>query len=433
MISFLIARGAAVAADRMRAGSWPGQQLSMTDPIEVDVALVGAGGAGLSLVLALDAAARRAGVPPPSVAVIDPVHRSGATPSDRTWCWWTPTDEVDPLVHRAWSQVELVDRGGAARDYDLGDLRYVMLRSPDLYAAADAVLDRWAGLGLAHRLQQPVTEIADGEEHAVIQAGPERVIARWVLDSRPAPPARPGSVHLLQHFRGWTVRFDEPVLEPGRATLMDFTVPQPARGIAFAYCLPLDEHRALVEYTEFSPARLGPAGYDAALTGYLERRWKVGPGHGLVVEAVEDGAIPMTDAVFARVVGRRVFRIGTAGGATRPSTGYTFATMRRQAAVMAEALIAGRPPIPPRPHRRRHRWMDAVLLRALDRGYLDGPDLFTGLFAANRPAAVLGFLDGESTLLQELALMRSSPIGPMIRASAEDAVARLTRRVRGIA
>jgi lycopene beta-cyclase len=361
--------------------------------------------------------------------VIDPVHRSAA---DRTWCWWTPagsTGAVDRLVHRAWSRVELVDRAGRARDYDLAGLHYVMLRSPDFYAAADAVLDRWAGAGRAWRLDETVTAVEDGEQRAVVRAGPHRVSARWVLDSRPAAPARAGSITLLQHFRGWTVRFAEPVLDPGRATLMDFSVPQPTRGVAFTYCLPLDARRALVEYTEFSRAPLAPAEYDAALTGYLGRRWQVAPGRGAGIEAVEDGVIPMTDARFARVAGRRVFRIGTAGGATRPSTGYTFATMRRQADAIAAALVAGRPPVPPRPHRLRHRWMDAVLLRALDRGYLDGPDLFTGLFAANPPEAVLRFLDGDSTPSQELALMRSSPLAPMVRATAGDALSRLRRRL----
>jgi lycopene beta-cyclase len=404
-----------------------GQALGVAaDQIQVDVAVVGAGGAGLSLVIALERAARQAGRRPPSIVVIDPVHRREA---DRTWCWWACDPALNPmlpLAHRSWSKLELVDRAGGSRVHELGDLRYVMLRSSDFYAEADAALAR---LGGSNRVTGSVDRVDDGPATATVLVGELAIRARWVFDSRPAAPRRPGSTMLLQHFCGWTVCFDAPVLDPLLATLMDFRVPQPEHGVGFGYCLPLDAHRALVEYTEFGRERLSPAGYDLALRGYLRRRWDVEPGHGLSVEAVEDGVIPMTDAPFARRAGRRVFRLGTAGGATRPSTGYTFAAMQRQAAAVAGLLLAGRTPLPPPPYPARHRWLDAVLLRALDRGYVRGPELFTGLFADNPSERVVRFLDGLSGPLDELAVMRSAPKAAMLRATLEDAAARAARRL----
>jgi lycopene beta-cyclase len=400
--------------------------------VQVDVAIVGAGGAGLSLLLALEAAARRRGVTAPTVAVIDPVHRAEA---DRTWCWWAGSagsqpalDGVLPLARRTWSRMELVDRAGVSQVHELGDLRYVMLRSSDFYAAADAAAAR-LGPG-AIRLTQAVSGVDDGVDQAVVHtADGGRIQARWVFDSRPAGPSHPGSTRLLQHFRGWTVHFEQPQLDPGLATLMDFQVPQPERGVAFGYCLPLDERRALVEYTEFSRTPLPSAQYDAALRRYLAARWQVEPGSGVSIEGIEDGVIPMTDARYPRRTGRRVFRLGTAGGATRPSTGYTFVALQRQASAVAELLLDGRTPLPPRPYPARHRWLDAVLLRALDRGYVPGPELFTGLFAANPSARVVRFLDGRSGPADELAVMRSAPMLPMIRATIEDAAARTRRRL----
>ncbi len=397
----------------------------MNRELPVDVAIVGAGGAGLSLVLALERAARAAGSTPPSIAVIDPVQRQA---TDRTWCWWTrppsgPGSDLLPLAHRTWSRMELRDRSGRAREYDLGDLRYVMLRSGDFYAEAEAALGRLGERG--HRITATVEQIGDGEDGVELLGDGLHLRARWVFDSRPAAPVRPGATRLLQHFRGWTVRFDRPVLDPRLPTLMDFRPVQPGRGVAFGYCLPLDEQRALVEYTEFSRQRLAPAEYDRALAGYLTDRW----GVGYTIEEQEDGVIPMTDAPFARRVGASVFRLGTAGGATRPSTGYTFAAIQRQAAAVAGLLIEGRTPLPPRPYPARHLWLDAVLLRALDRGYVRGPELFTGLFEANPSERVVRFLDGESSLVDELAIMRSSPMTPMLRATVEDAAGRVRRRL----
>ena len=216
--------------------------------------------------------------------------------------------------------------------------------------------------------------------------------------------------------------------------LMDFSVPQPparrdGAGVAFGYVLPDDARTGLVEYTQFSRSRLSDVEYDKALAEYLDARY--GGAGGYDVSEVEDGAIPMTDAVHARRVGRRVLRLGTAGGATRGSTGYTFAAMQRQAAHVAADLVAGRPPATPPAYPARHRWMDSVLLRALDRGLVDGPELFTRLLLGNPPARVLRFLDGRTSRLDELRVMTTTPTVPMARATLDDAVARVRRRLTG--
>jgi lycopene beta-cyclase len=391
--------------------------------VDVDVAVVGAGGAGLSLVAQLEARARARGVRPPTAVLVDPVRKEA---DDRTWCFWDAgSSDVDPVVTGSWTSVDLVGTRGGTRSLDLTPLRYVMVRSSDFYALARSAGDR---LGVT-RLAEPATDVVDGRDRAVVHVGGQRLSARWVFDSRPTPPVRAARTALLQHFRGWLVETDEDLVPADRPTFMDFSVPQPRRGVAFAYCLPVRPGLALLEYTEFSADRLAPPAYDAALNDYLRRRWGLAPGDVRVVGS-EEGGIPMTDAVYARRAGRRIFRLGTAGGATRPSTGYTFAAMQRQARAVADALIEGGVPLPPRPYPRRHRWMDAVLLRAVAGGRADPPELFARLFDANPPERVLRFLDGTTTLAEELAVMRSSPRGPMARAALGDAVVRARRRVR---
>ncbi|RQX13836.1 lycopene cyclase family protein, partial [Micromonospora arida] len=121
---------------------------------------------------------------------------------------------------------------------------------------------------------------------------------------------------------------------------------------------------------------------------------------------------------------------GEAGGATRPSTGFTFSAMYRQADQVARALAAGRAPVPAPAYPRRHRWMDAVALRALDRGGVGGPDFFDRLFDRNPAERVLRFLDGGTTPAEEVAIMNSTRLWPMIAATAGDAVQRVRDRVR---
>ncbi|SBT45015.1 lycopene cyclase family protein [Micromonospora narathiwatensis] len=385
-------------------------------PVEVDLALLGGGGAASLVLAALD----RHDVAGLRVAVVDPVRRRG---QDRTWAFWgAPGGELDPLLSASWSRVDVVTPAGR-RVLPLTPLRYAMLRSAPVYDRA-AEAERRLG---AVRIGTPAGVLHDDGHRVTVRDPDGRVLLRagWVLDSRPRPPERPGRTRWLQHFRGWWLAADRPVFDPGRAVLMDFRTPQPARGVSFGYVLPVSDRYALVEYTEFSPAVLADAAYDAALRGYVGL---LGLDLAAVrIREVEQGVIPMTDGPFVARPSPRVVRLGIAGGATRPSTGFTFAAMLRQADQIARALAAGRPPVPAPAYPRRHRWLDAVALRALDRGHVGGVEFFTRLFDRNPPERVLRFLDGVTTPLEELAVMRSSPLLPMTAAVLGDTVARLRR------
>ncbi|SCG36574.1 lycopene cyclase family protein [Micromonospora coxensis] len=384
----------------------------------VDLAVVGGGGAGSLVLAALD----RYDLRGLRVAVVDPVRKRG---QDRTWAFWgTPDADLEPLLSASWRRVE-VSTPARRRVLDLAPLRYAMLRSGPLYARA-AEAERRLG---ATRIDAAVDALDDDGAGVTVRDGDGAALlrARWVLDSRPRPPRRPGRTSWLQHFRGWWLESAAPVFDPDRAVLMDFRTPQPARGVSFGYVLPVSDRYALVEYTEFSPARIDDAAYDAALRGYAAL---LGLDlAALTVREVEDGVIPMTDAPFARRPSARVVRLGTAGGATRPSTGFTFSAMRRQAEQVARAVAAGRAPVPRSAYPGRHLWMDAVALRAWDRGTVGGPEFFDRLFDRNPPERVLRFLDGATSVAEDLAVMRSSPLLPMTSAVAGDAAGRLRARL----
>jgi lycopene beta-cyclase len=383
--------------------------------IDVDLVLVGGGGAASLVLAALD----REGVKGLRVAVVDPVHKRG---QDRTWAFWgTPGTFLDPLLSASWDAVDVVTTAGR-RTLPLKPLRYAMLRSAPLYELAAAAGQR---LG-AVRITAPAGAVEDDGERVTVSGpdGEPLVRAGWALDSRPRKPKRPGRTEWLQHFRGWWLEADRPTFDAGRAVLMDFRTPQPDRGVSFGYVLPVSDRFALVEYTEFSPAVLTGDAYDRALRGYCGLLG-LDPAE-LRVREVEDGVIPMTDGVFEARPSPRVVRLGTAGGATRPSTGFTFTAMMRQADRVAREIAAGRPPLPGPAYPARHRWMDAVQLRALDRGLVDGVNFFGRLFDRNPAERVLRFLDGTTSRREDLALMSTSPLLPMTRAAAGDAFERTT-------
>ncbi|MEU9731743.1 lycopene cyclase family protein [Streptomyces sp. NPDC048002] len=389
--------------------------------LEADVAVLGAGAAGLSLAHRLSEA--RSGAP--SVLLVD-APPGPLRPPPRTWCYWEEgPGRFDAAVRAEWSRLRVRPPASTPIEQDISPLRYKMIRSDDFEALVARDLARG---GNVRRLEATVESVEEVPGAARVRmtgsdGRAELLAARWVFDSRPLGSLPAARTTVLQHFRGWIVRTAGAAFDPATVELMDFRTPQPAEGLSFGYVLPTAVNEALVEYTEFSPRVLSEAGYRLALRHYT-RDVLLLPDFEIVAE--EGGVIPMTDAPFARRVGTSVFRIGAAGGATRPSTGYTFAGLQRQTRAVASALRRGRHPEPPPAHSARSRAMDAVLLRALDSGRVDGPALFSRLFARVPMAQVLRFLDGRTSLRDDLAVGLHTPIGPMLRTVAE--LGRLPRR-----
>ncbi|MGW1560437.1 lycopene cyclase family protein [Streptomyces sp. NPDC002144] len=383
---------------------------------EADIAIIGAGAAGLSL-------AHRLSCPPPrpgrlSVVLVD-APPGPLRPPRRTWCFWEAgRGRFDAAVTWSWHRLRVRHPSGESVQHDIAPLTYKMIRSDDFERLVERDLARSAQV---QRLEATVESIEDLPQGARVntrtpEGHADSLRARWVFDSRPLGSLPAARTTLLQHFHGWFVRTDRPVFDPARVEFMDFRTAQPARGLSFGYVLPTGPRAALVEYTEFSSAVLAPDVYDKALRHYTGSVLGLGD---LEIIGTETGVIPMTDARFARRTGACVFRIGAAGGATRPSTGYTFSGVQRQTAAVAAALRQGRDPVPPQPHTARARGMDAVLLHALDSGLVDGAAFFSRLFARVPMARLLRFLDGETRWHEDLAIGLRTPVLPMLRAALE--------------
>ncbi|MFD3327510.1 lycopene cyclase family protein [Streptomyces sp. NPDC058701] len=384
---------------------------------DADVTVIGGGAAGLSLAVGLAQPLPGAG-PAPRVVVVE-APPGPLRPPARTWCFWeSGAGPYDGMLAASWNRLRLYAPDGAVIDRPLGPVRYKMLRS-DRFGAA--MTERLGVYGVDVRLMT-VESARDAVGGAVVRGSdasgaPSEVRSGLVFDSRPPRRLPAARTTLLQHFRGWFVRTAEPAFDPDAATLMDFRLPQPPRGLAFGYVLPLSRYEALVEYTEFSRSVLDGAEYDRALHHYCTS--VLGLGDYTVGER-EQGVIPMSDGVYPRRGGRRIHFIGAAGGATRPSTGYTFAAIQRQSRHLAEAVRAGRSPArSPAVHGRRARAMDAVLLRALDTGRVDGGAFFCHLFASVPAERVLRFLDGSTSPAEDFGIGLRTPVLPMLRSLLE--------------
>jgi lycopene beta-cyclase len=211
---------------------------------------------------------------------------------------------------------------------------------------------------------------------------------------------------------GWFIDTNENVFDPSLATLMDFRTDQ-SIGTSFFYVLPFTPTKALVEHTLFSKYLLEQEQYEDALKNYIKETIGVSSYR---IDEKEFGVIPMTDVRF-RKKENNCINIGTAGGQTKGSSGYTFNFIQKHSAAIVDSLIKHDHPFGVQDISNRFHFYDSILLSILDEGKLNGADIFSDLFKKNKPQQVLKFLDNETSVTEELNIIRSLPILPFSKAA----------------
>lgn len=396
----------------------------------IDVVVVGAGAAGLSLVCHL-AASGWAG----SAVLLD----DGAVPLEqRAWAYWSRGDLLlDPAASALFDRFR-VQGPGFARLVRLVRYRYRTVTGADLDARAARLLACTPGIA---RVRGRATRILDGDDGARVLvdlgdgAPPAVLSATWVFDSvglDGAAAAAGAGPHL--EFLGHRVETEVDTFDADTPTLMDFRTDQ-SRGLAFVYVLPTSARAALVELTRFvvpPPGRAagtgaggtgaGAAGVDDRAASGADRTLPEDVRNLLSIGAhevigVERGRIPLVVRPAARRTAH-VVPIGIPGGMVKASTGYAYERIQRHSAAIAGSLVRhGQPFDVPRPSR-RHRVLDALLLDVVREEPELALRMFDRLFAANPSELVLRFLDEDTSRLEELALIGTLPPAPFLRALA---------------
>jgi lycopene beta-cyclase len=117
----------------------------------------------------------------------------------------------------------------------------------------------------------------------------------------------------------------------------------------------------------------------------------------------------MTNFQFPKYT-NHIIHIGTAGGQTKASSGYTFQFIQKQSERITESLLRnGQPFYEDDVLKRRFGFYDSTLLNILANNKLPGDQIFTELFQKNKMVDVLRFLDNETTLTEELRLITVLP------------------------
>lgn len=374
-------------------------------PSHYDYIIAGAGAAGLSLLVRM---IRSGSFADKKILLID---KAPKTDNDRTWCFWEQGDgPFEEIVYRKWNQIWYHGED-LSRRFDITPYAYKMIRGIDFYQYCFDIITKQKGISVEYGT---VTSMHSCKKETWLTLDGRKITAGKIFSSIFTKPFLQKGEHFLQqHFKGWIIETAAPCFHAQEATLMDFRVSQ-QYGTTFVYVMPFSATRALVEYTLFTKDLLLPSQYDEGLKNYIKDFL-----HCSNYQVVEEefGVIPMTNHRFATHQGN-IIQIGTAGGQTKASSGYTFRFIQKSSHALADSLLNGSG-VPSSPSFRYH-FYDAVLLNVLSTGKAAGAAVFTELFKKNSPHRIFRFLDNESSLPDDVKLISTLPVWPFLKAGVQE-------------
>lgn len=374
---------------------------------QYDYIIAGAGASGLSLAWRL----LQSPLADRNFLLVDSSLKAS---NDKTWCFWDKgAPPFSDIIHKSWNSIELGLAGGHFIQ-PLKDYSYYCIRSEDFYSKTLSAFESQPNVTL---LEDDITGLSSAPGGAALHTDTTSYQAEYIFQScfepeevKNSPPEYP----LLQHFLGWEISSNTPVFDDSVFTLMDFDDTFEG-GVAFIYLLPWSAESGLLEYTVFSQQQLEPEIYAEKISLYLNHRFDLKP-IDYKIQRKETGTIPMQDRPDPGWYKPHIVNMGTKGGLTKPSTGYTFRRIQQHTESIVQKLVDHKEPVGNTLVSKRYKAYDLWLLQIIHDHPADAQKIFNQLFHNNSIDSIFRFLGEESSLLEDLKIMSSVPSFPFLRA-----------------
>ena len=190
---------------------------------------------------------------------------------------------------------------------------------------------------------------------------------------------------------------------------MDFDCDQ-RESVHFFYTLPFSKKSALIETTWLSKMNdNSEKDYDRQVKDYIENHLKL---QNYKIHYKEQGAIPLFHPLEKKE--KNKINIGTAGGMTRLSTGYTFLNIQEHSKYIRENIenITNS-----RKYKigAKYQYLDEIFLRVLEKHPEKMSNIFFKMFKAS-PKTVIKFLSNKSNFFEDLSIILRMPKLTFIKA-----------------
>lgn len=322
--------------------------------------------------------------------------------NDRTWCFWDEDNLFEEIVSKKWNQAIFANEK-FNRVLELTPYQYKKINGLDFYELVFKKISKHKNI---HFLNQKVVDFTELGNHCVVKTKEETFTCNKIFNSIYNPEivtAQNKFPLIQQHFIGWFIKSKEAVFTPNCATFMDFSVEQKGN-TRFMYVLPTSENEALLEYTLFSRDLLSKEEYESEIKKYIEN---LGITEYEIIEK-EQGNIPMTCYPFWKHNTKNVINIGSAGGWTKASTGYTFKNASKKSKALVQFLKSESDFS--KFHKKDKFWFyDLLLLDILSSKNELGSKIFSSMFKKGNSTVIFKFLDEETSIWEDLQVIWKCP------------------------
>ena len=213
------------------------------------------------------------------------------------------------------------------------------------------------------------------------------------------PSIKENRNNLWQHFYGVEIETQDNFFNENVICLMDFDCDQ-KNNVHFFYFLPSTKNKALVETTWISKNDDNSLkDYDIQIKNYINNRLRL---KNYKINYSEEGSIPLFYPLNIRE--KNIINIGTAGGMTRLSTGYTFLNIQDQSKYIRENIENIRN-LKIFKIGKKYQILDKLFLKVL-RNY---PQKMPAKMFSGSAHNIIKFLSNKSNILEDLTIILKMP------------------------
>ena len=343
---------------------------------EFNYVIIGGGCAGLSLAYELEINDK---LKDKTLAIIETRKEYKR---DKTWSFWKVFDHnFKDCVIKSWNNFT-INTSESSHELENKNFPYQSIDSEKFYRKVNSKLSTNSNVSFFKNLNE-----INSENSIIFNS-----VFREKLDKS----------ELWQHFQGIEIETPKEVFDDKIINLMDFNCDQ-RNDVHFFYTLPFSKNRALIETTWLSDLEdQSLMDYDLQLENYIKNNLRI---KSYKINFIEKGAIPLFYPSLKN--DNKTINIGSAGGMTRLSTGYTFLNIQEHSKYIVEN-IENIKKIKLFNLGKKYQFLDKIFLRVLEKYPEKMPKIFSNMFKTPSNT-IIKFLSNKSNIFEDINIISKMP------------------------
>ena len=343
---------------------------------DFDYIIIGGGCAGLSLAYELEIHDK---LENKTLAIIEPRFEYKR---DKTWSFWKVSPHnFDDCVKKKWKNFS-INIPNKTKHLTCNQYPYESIDSGLFYKKINNKLKKNKNISFYNDIKEISLENS------------------FIFNS--VPSFKINENNIWQHFGGVEIEVKNDFFDDEIINLMDFDCEQ-RNSVHFFYTLSYSKNKALIESTWLSKINDdSQKDYEYQIKNYIENHLNL---KDYKITYKEEGAIPLFYPLKNN--NKNKINIGTAGGMTRLSTGYTFLNIqehsryiRRNIENITSAKIFE--------ISKKYQFLDKIFLKVLEKHPEKMSNIFFKMFNGS-PNTVIKFLSNKSNILEDLLIILKMP------------------------